>query len=105
MKDHEFKNVHDLISQSESHIETEKTLDKRFVDLTYKIESIVATSKKFGIDVKDSEKLLAKSLELKNEDMEKAMKTAAKSLEIAQVAIDGFAPELESSISIKATGQ
>lgn len=96
-----FEDVIRLVTESEKKVETRKKRDKRFIDLTYQIDSMISKSKKYGVNVKEAEQMLLEALKLKNVDMDMALSIAEKSLEQANKAMEAFAPILDASLSVK----
>ncbi|MFQ6106367.1 MAG: hypothetical protein ACE5QF_02085 [Thermoplasmata archaeon] len=96
-----FQEALDLAEEAVGKVESTRKLEKQFIDLTYKADSIIGSAKRFGIDIKEAEKLLLKALDTKNEDIKGAIESAKQSLNLANAAIDGFAPSVSAEINIK----
>jgi hypothetical protein len=96
-----FQDALDLAEESVKLVESSRKLEKEFIDLTYKADSIIGSAKRFGIDIKDAEKLLLEALDAKTVNMEEAIEHAKKSVDLASGAIDGFAPSMTAEIDIE----
>jgi hypothetical protein len=99
--DGRFQDAFDLAEESVKRVESSRKLEKEFIDLTYKADSIIGSAKRFGIDIKDAEKLLLEALDAKSVNMEEAIDHAQRSLDLAKEAIDGFAPAMTAEIDIE----
>ncbi|MEE8183516.1 MAG: hypothetical protein V3T94_05160 [Thermoplasmata archaeon] len=96
-----YQDALDLAEESVKKVESSKKLEKEFIDLTYKADSIIGSAKRFGIDIKEAERLLLQALDAKNVNVEEAIEHAQKSLDLANGAIDGFAPSVTAEIDIE----
>lgn len=91
----------DLAEEAVQKVESTRKLEKEFIDLTYKADTIIGSAKRFGIDIKEAEKLLLEALGKKDEDMRAAIEVAGQSVDLANKAIDGFAPSMSAEIDLK----
>ncbi|MFQ5909944.1 MAG: hypothetical protein ACE5IJ_04390, partial [Thermoplasmata archaeon] len=96
-----FQDALDLAEEAVGKVESTRKLEKDFIDLTYKADTIIGSAKRFGIDIKEAEKLLLKALDMKNENLKEAIESAQKSLNLANGAIDGFAPSVTAEIDAR----
>ncbi|MFQ6127706.1 MAG: hypothetical protein ACE5QW_02230 [Thermoplasmata archaeon] len=96
-----FQEALDLAEEAVEKVESTRKLEKEFIDLTYKADSIIGSAKRFGIDIKEAEKLLLKALDVKNENVKEAIEYARQSLDLASGAIDGFAPSMTAEIDVE----
>jgi len=97
----EFEKALQLIEQGSQRVESRRMVEKRFVELTYKAESTIRNAKKFGIEVKDAERVLQTSIQLKKTDMTRAISAAEDAYRVAWEAIEGFAPNIQGSLEVE----
>lgn len=101
LEDGEFEKAIELAERSVEAVESKRRWEKAFFDLTYQASTTISSAKKFGIDVKDAEKLLISALDLKEEEKEKALELAEQAYESAKSSVDAFAPEIEATLEVK----
>lgn len=82
-------------------LEPGKAVEKRFVNLTMKAENTIVKAKKFGIDMREAERLLAEALKLRKTDMTTAIKVAETADRRAWEAVEAFAPNLEATLQLE----
>ncbi|TMK29145.1 MAG: hypothetical protein E6G61_10490 [Actinobacteria bacterium] len=97
----EFEKALKLIEQGSERVESRRMVEKRFVELTYKAESTIRNAKKFGIEVKEAERALQTSIQLKKTDMTRAIAAAEDAYRLAWEAVEGFAPSIEGSLEVE----
>ncbi len=90
-----------LAQESLEGVQSEEEFLKRFMDSSLKAESIIRTSKKFGINVKAAEKSLKQAFELKDSNPDGALKKAQEALESAEGALDAFSPSLAMELDLQ----
>ncbi|MCK5038078.1 MAG: hypothetical protein KAS16_03165 [Thermoplasmata archaeon] len=76
----------------------QKGVEKEFIELTYKANSLISMVKKFGINVKEAEELFKQARDIKADDHKQAVKLVNDSIIIAQKTIDEFRPKLIAKI-------
>ncbi|MEE9490376.1 MAG: hypothetical protein V3V91_08060 [Thermoplasmata archaeon] len=96
-----YQDALDMAEEAVKKVESSRKLEREFIDLTYKADSIIGSAKRFGIDVKEAEKLLLQALDAKNVNIEDAKEHAQQALDLANGAIDGFAPSVTAEIDVK----
>ena len=96
-----FEKALELIEQGSQRVESRRMVEKRFVELTYKAESTIRNAKKFGIEVKEAERALQNSIQLKKTDMTRAIAAAEDAYRLAWEAIEGFAPSIQGSLEVQ----
>jgi tetratricopeptide (TPR) repeat protein len=94
-----FQEALDRAEKAVEKVESTRKLEKDFIDLTYKADTIIGSAKRFGIDIKEAEKLLLKALDSKDENIKEATAYAQQALDLANGAIDGFAPHMTAELS------
>ncbi len=95
-----YMNAMELAKKSRSEIsDLQKGIEKEFIDLTYKANTLISSVKKFGINVKESEELFAQAREVKAEDHKQAIKLINQSIQLAQSTMDEFRPKLSAKIT------
>ena len=97
----DFEKAVDLAEKSVEAVESKRRWEKDFFDLTYQASTTISSAKKFGIDVKDAEKLLISALDLKESDREKSLTLAEEAYESAKAAVDAFSPAIEAVLEIQ----
>jgi hypothetical protein len=97
----EYEKALKLIEQGSERVESRRMVEKRFVELTYKAESTIRSAKKFGIEVKEAERTLQTSIQLKKTDMTRAIATAEDAYRLAWEAVEGFAPNIQGSLEVE----
>src|SRR5439155_9285677 len=90
-----------LIEQGSERVESRRMVEKRFVELTYKAESTIRNAKKFGIEVKEAERALQTSIQLKKTDMTRAIAAAEDAYRLAWEAVEWFAPSIEGRLEVE----
>jgi len=101
LEEGEFEEAVKLAEKGVEAVESKRRWEKTFFDLTYQASTTISSAKKFGIDVKDSEKLLISALDLKESDKEGALKLAEEAFESAKSSMDAFAPDIEAILEVK----
>ncbi len=96
-----YQDALDMAEEAVKKVESSRKLEREFIDLTYKADSIIGSAKRFGIDIKEAEKLLLQALDAKNVNIEDAKEHARQALDLANGAIDGFAPSVTAEIDIE----
>src|SRR3989442_2009485 len=96
----EFEKALKLIEQGSERVESRRMVEKRFVELTYKAESTIRNAKKFGIEVKEAERALQNSIQLKKTDMTRAIAAAEDAYRPAWEAIEGVAPSIQADLDV-----
>ncbi len=95
-----YKTAMDQAKESISKIsDLQKGIEKEFIELTYKANSIISGVKKFGINVKEAEDLFKEGREIKAEDQKKAMSLVQESIRLAQSIMDEFRPQMVAKIT------
>ncbi len=97
----EFEKALKLIEMGSERVESRRMVEKRFVELTYKAESTVRNAKKFGIDVKEAERALQTSIQIKKTDITRAIAAAEDAYRLAWEAVEGFAPNIQGSLEVE----
>ncbi len=97
----EYENALTLIKQGTERVESRRIVEKRFVELTYKAESTIRNAKKFGIDVREPERVLQSAIQLKKTDMQGAIAAAEDAYRRAWEAVETFAPNVQASLSVE----
>ena len=97
----EYEKALKLIEQGSERVESRRMVEKRFVELTYKAESTIRNAKKFGIEVKEAERALQTSIQLKKTDMTRAIAAAEDAYRLAWEAVEGFAPNIQGSLEVE----
>ncbi|MEE9341344.1 MAG: hypothetical protein V3V21_06745, partial [Thermoplasmata archaeon] len=96
-----YQDALDMAEEAVKKVESSRKLEREFIDLTYKADSIIGSAKRFGIDIKEAEKLLLQALDAKNVNIEDAKEHAQQALDLANGAIDGFAPSVTAEIDVE----
>ena len=96
-----YQDALDMAEEAVKKVESSRKLEREFIDLTYKADSIIGSAKRFGIDIKEAERLLLQALDAKNVNIEEAKEHARQALDLANGAIDGFAPSVTAEIDIE----
>ena len=91
-----------LIQQGAERVESRRMVEKRFVELTYKAESTIRNAKKFGIDVKEAERILQGAITAKKTDMTRAISSAEDAYRLAWEAVESFAPNIQARLEVEA---
>ncbi len=95
-----YMNALELAKKSMSNIsDLQKGIEKEFIELTYKANSLISTAKKFGIKVEEAETLFAQARDIKSEDHKQAIKLVDQSIKLAQSTMDDFRPKLTADIT------
>ncbi len=90
-----------LAQKATDAVEANQEAEKTFVETTYQADSLIKSAKKFGIEVREAERDLARSLELKRNDPEGAIGAATDALNLAREALEGFSPNLDAVLEVK----
>ncbi len=98
----EYEKAVDLIKRGTEGVESRRVVEKRFVELTYKAESTIRNAKKFGIDVKEPERVLQTAITQKKTDMAGAIATAESAYRLAWEAVESFAPNVQANLKVDA---
>jgi tetratricopeptide (TPR) repeat protein len=96
-----FKRAVDLISEIEDDLGSTRKVEVKFAEITSRVESIMDKALKFGLDMKQAEKLLKDAKKQKEIDINHAMKVAEKSLEHVYSVIEKFTPKLKPKLMLK----
>ncbi len=91
-----------LITQGTERVESRRMVEKRFVELTYKAESTIRNAKKFGIDVKEAERVLQTAITAKKTNMTRAISAAEDAYRLAWDAVESFAPNIQARLEVEA---
>ncbi len=101
LEEKEYEKAIELAEKSVEAVESKRRWEKDFFDLTYQASTAISSAKKYGIDVKDAEKLLIEALDLKESDKDKSVELAGKAVESAKEAVDAFSPSIEAVLEIE----
>ncbi len=99
----EFNKAMEVIDGALERVESAKAVEKRFIDLTFKVETTIRNGRKFGIDMKVAEAKLAQAMQLRKSDFPDAIKSAEDAYRIAWEANEAFAPSMKASIEVGTT--
>jgi hypothetical protein len=100
LEDGEFEKAIEFAEKSVEAVESKRRLEKEFFDLSYQASTTISSAKKFGIDVKDAEKILISALELKETDRDKSLELVQEAFDSAKASMDAFSPQLEAVLEI-----
>src|SRR2546426_813739 len=90
-------------SEARAQVESEKVVEKRFIDLTFKVETTIRNGRKFGIDMKAAEGKLGQAMQLRKSDFPEAIKAAEEAYRTAWEANEAFAPSMRAYIDVGPT--
>jgi len=90
-----------LIDRSREAVESRHLVEKRFVELSYRAESTIRNAKKFGIDVRDAERVLQGAMSAKKTDIGRALAAAEDAVRLSWQAVEAFAPSIQASLEVK----
>jgi tetratricopeptide (TPR) repeat protein len=99
--EHKYRDALNLAEKSKSAIDLEKGFEREFIELTYEAEKIISNSKKFGINMKESETLFKTAREQKEKDYQTALVTLRKTINTAHAAVKEFRPKLTAELPIE----
>ena len=97
----EYEKALDLVKRGSERVESSRIVEKRFVELTYKAESTIRNARKYGIDVREPERVLQSAITLKKSDMNRAIATAEEAYRLAWEAVESFAPNVRASLTVE----
>jgi len=101
LAEQQYEKAFRLAGRSVEVVESTRMLEKRFIELTYQAESMIRSAKKFGIDVREAERVLREALSTKKEDRGKSMALAEESCELVKAAVEAFTPAMDASLDIE----
>jgi hypothetical protein len=103
MQQGEFDKAMEVVEGALERVESAKVIEKRFIDLTFKVETTIRNGRKFGIEMKVAEAKLAQAMQLRKSDFPEAIKSAEEAYRIAWEANEAFAPSMKAYIDMGPT--
>ena len=98
----EYESALEDVGRAVERVESVKVVEKRFIDLTFKADTTIRNGKKYGIDMRAAERRLAESMDARRRDMAEGIKVAEDAYRLAWEAVEAFAPNLKSSLTVGA---
>src|SRR2546425_3828356 len=95
-----FEKAISVVESALERVESAKVVEKRFIDLTFKVETTIRNGRKFGIDMKAAEGKLGQAMQLRKSDFPEAIKAAEEAYRIAWEANETFAPSMKAYIDV-----
>ncbi len=99
----EFEKAISVVEGALERVESAKVVEKRFIDLTFKVETTIRNGRKFGIDMKAAEGKLGQAMQLRKSDFPEAIKAAEEAYRTAWEANEAFAPSMKAYIDVGPT--
>src|SRR2546427_1125472 len=103
MQQGEFEKAVSVVEGALERVESAKVVEKRFIDLTFKVETTIRNGRKFGIDMKAAEGKLGQAMQLRKSDFPEAIKAAEEAYRTAWEANEAFAPSMRAYIDVGPT--